>query len=355
MSKDSYRIDSHKLMFHVRRVADWLDGKEIYPIYMEISPSGTCNHRCIFCSVDYLGYKKRYFDAEILRRELPKMGRLGVRSIMYAGEGEPLLHKDLPELIALTKRSGIDVALTTNGVLLTPEKSEKIIGDMEWIKVSCNGGTAGSYAKIHGTSVDDFDKVMSNLSHAVKIRREQKVACTLGLQLILLPENEGDVVDLSLRVRDIGLDYFVIKPYTRHHENRHNREIDYSRYNELGERLDALNTDHFQVFFRREAMTRWNREDRAAERCLALPFWAYIDSGGDVRGCQGHLVDERFLYGNLKGQSFQEIWQGQRRRDGVRWIEEHYETSSCKLNCRMDSVNRYLWQLKKPIKHVNFI
>ena len=37
---DAYRIDDHKLMFHVHRVAKWLDGDLVYPIYVEISPSG---------------------------------------------------------------------------------------------------------------------------------------------------------------------------------------------------------------------------------------------------------------------------------------------------------------------------
>jgi len=35
---DKYRIDSHKLMYHINRVNDWLKGKLIYP--ERIFPSG---------------------------------------------------------------------------------------------------------------------------------------------------------------------------------------------------------------------------------------------------------------------------------------------------------------------------
>ena len=54
---DTYGIDSHKLHYHPDRVARWMEGANTYPIYMEISPSGTCNHRCVFCALDFMEYQ----------------------------------------------------------------------------------------------------------------------------------------------------------------------------------------------------------------------------------------------------------------------------------------------------------
>ena len=89
---DPHRIDGHKLTFHPERVAEWQKGREdwkeaksIYPIYVEISPMGACNHRCTFCAVDYIGYQNRSLDLDILKNGLTDMARLGVRSIMFAG------------------------------------------------------------------------------------------------------------------------------------------------------------------------------------------------------------------------------------------------------------------------------
>jgi DNA repair photolyase len=62
---DRYRIDGHKLSYHLPRVAAWLEGRPVFPIAMEASPSGACNHRCLFCAVDYLEYRARFLDAAI--------------------------------------------------------------------------------------------------------------------------------------------------------------------------------------------------------------------------------------------------------------------------------------------------
>ena len=101
---DKFRIDSHKLLYHVERVSDWLKGKSTYPIYVEVSPAGSCNHRCVYCALDFMEYKPRFLDTAIFKKRLTEMGRLGVKSIMYAGEGEPLLHKGIAEIINHTKK-----------------------------------------------------------------------------------------------------------------------------------------------------------------------------------------------------------------------------------------------------------
>lgn len=354
---DKYRIDSHKLLYHVPRVNDWLQGKVIYPIYMEISASGACNQRCTYCGLDFMEYQKRYLDAGILKKRLSEMEGLGLKSVMYAGEGEPLLHKQVTGIINHTKKSGIDVGITTNAVLLKEELAEKILGDVEWIKVSINGATRDTYAKIHRTKPTDFDSVIKNLSYAVKIKRQNGYKCTLGMQLVLLPENQHEVLDLTELARNIGMDYLVIKPYSQHLLSKKDKykDIKYNNYLHLSDTLTKFNTNEFSVIFRVHAMKKWDNARRNYSRCLALPFWSYMDAGGNIWGCSVYLGNERFHYGNIYESSFQEIWEGDKRQRSVRWVEEELDVKQCRVNCRMDEVNRYLWDLKNPPEHLNFI
>lgn len=354
---DKYRIDDHKLMYHIPRVHDWLLGKKTYPIYMEISPSGACNHRCRFCALDYMGYKNRFLETGRMLELLPELDRLGLKSLMFGGEGEPLLHRAIGALTKKARESGIDVSFTTNGVLLRNDIVSEILPFIEWIKVSCNAGSSETYAEIHRTKPADFDKVMANLSSAVKFKKDHELSCTIGMQLLLLPENSHEVVKLAGLARDIGLDYLVVKPYSQHlsSKTKDYEDIRYEQYLGLNNELAVFNTDRFQVVFRTATMEKWDAGGDKNCRCLALPFWSYLDSSGNVWGCSAYLGDQRFLYGNIYKNSFQDIWEGETRAESLRWVETELDACQCRINCRMDKINDYLWQLKNPPDHINFI
>jgi len=354
---DKYRIDSHKLMYHVARTHDWLEGKPIYPLYAEISLSGACNHRCTYCGLDFMGYEARFLDTGVLKERLTELGRLGLKSVMYAGEGEPLLHKDAAEIIRHTKKSGIDAALTSNAVLFTEKTAEASLADLSWMKVSINGGTAETYARIHGTKPSDFDRVMSNMAFAARWKRKEKLTCTLGMQLVLLPDNRHEVKRLAEKAKEIGMNYLVVKPYSQHPLSKTQiyKDIRYDEYLPLAEELEALNDSSFNVIFRIHAMRKWDQGDKSYKRCLALPFWTYFDAGGNVWGCSMYLGRQDFYYGNINQNTFQEIWESETRKQSLKKAEESLNIDACRVNCRMDEINRYLWELKHPPEHVNFI
>jgi len=102
-------------------------------------------------------------------------------------------------------------------------------------------------------------------------------------------------------------------------------------------------------------MKKWDEGSRNYKHCFALPFWSYLDSGGNVWDCSAYLDDERFLYGNIYKNSFRDIWEGEKRRYSLGWVEKELDVKQCRVNCRMDEINRYLWDLKHPSEHVNFI
>lgn len=356
MKFNNLRVDSQKLIYHVSRVHEWLQGKDIYPIYIEISLFAGCNHRCIFCAFDFLQYKPYSLDESCLKRFILEASKEGLKSILYSGEGEPLLHEDAADIIVLTKKAGIDVAVTTNGVLLDKEMAKRLLGHLSWIRMSLNAGAKKTYSIIHGTKKDDFNIVINNIKEAVKIRNKNKYSCTIGVQFLLLPQNYKEIVSLVQILTDIGVDYLIIKPYSQHplSFNKIDPEFKYRNLLYLKEKLKRYSKKDFQIIFRQRAMEKIS-EKKPYKYCLGLPFAAHITAEGDVYPCNNFIGKKEFIFGNICNEAFGNIRKGKTRNEIMDRIFTEWDTKNCRKSCRIDEINRYLWELINPINHVNFI
>lgn len=351
---ENIRMDSHKLLYHPERVASWLRGDLIYPIEMEVGLSGACNHRCIFCAVDYMEYKPNMLKANILIPNLELMGKKGLKSIIYAGEGEPLVNPDAPEIFNRTKENGIDAAMSTNGVLFTKEKSKMCLKSLSWVRVSIAGATDATYEKIHQCRKGDLQKVLENLEDAVAVRRDQNLKTTLGAQLLLLPENKDEVVRLAKIIRDLGFDYFTVKPFSQHPSSKAKLSVDYSEAEEIGHEVKQYETENFKIYFRSKSIENLNMEKQYTS-CEGVHFMAYMDAEGDLFPCIVFMGKEEFVYGNIYANSFSEIWESERASKIRAMFDEKFIHVHCRKTCRLDEINKYLHELKCPGSHVNFI
>lgn len=351
---ENIRMDSHKLIYHPGVVDRWLKGENIYPIELEIGLTNACNHRCIFCAVDYTGYKPDKIDVRLLMNNLKEIAPRGVKSIIYAGEGEPLLHKDAPDIINQTKNLGIDAAMSTNGVLLTPEVSRECLKSLTWVRFSTAAITDETYDKIQRGKAGDLSKVLYNMESAVKVKREQHLYTTLGVQLLLLPDNQKEIVQMGKELRKIGVDYFTIKPFSQHPQSQNILQVDYQEMLELEKEVKELQTEDYKVYFRVHSMQKLECE-RCYKHCWALPFMVYVDAKGNLWPCIAFMGKEELKYGNLNEESFVNIWEGNHRKEIVDYFMNMDLEKNCRELCRLDEMNRYLDELKNPGGHVNFI
>lgn len=351
---EDIRMDSHKLMYHPETVSRWLKGENIYPIEIEISPSGACNHRCVFCAVDYIGYKPDFLDKDAILRDISQMGRKGLKSVICSGEGEPLLNQDMPDIANGIKACGVDVAMSTNGALFTKEKIQDCLGAFTWVRFSVASMEEVSYDEIQRGKAGDLDRVKENLSEAVRAKKDKGLKTTLGVQCLLLPDNLSQLPDMARQLKEIGVDYLTVKPYSRHLHSRNAFRIDYAAMPDLEREIRQHATEKFAVYFRANAMKKMRRE-KNYRQCHGLPFMAHVDAKGNVWPCVAHLGADGFCYGNIYGQSFEEIWEGRKRQEVMRKLNGMDINRACREACRLDEINMYLDELRHPGEHVNFI
>lgn len=344
-------IDNHKLMYHPKKIAQWLETGDCYPVHIEIGITSRCNHRCLFCALDFLEHKED-IDTQVMINALEEMGKKGVKSVMFGGEGEPLLHKDISLILRKAKEYGLDSAITTNGIFFDKEKIEQCLPYLSWIKFSVDAGTPSSYAKIHGTTESNFYKLLENIKNAVEYKKQNNLKSTIGTQFLMIPDNLNEAILLTEKLKEIGVDYLSIKPYSHHPRSFNNFVINLEKYNEIEEELKKFNTDSFKVFFREETIKRI-QEGNIYQDCYGLSFFCLIDAKGNVIPCNLFYENPEFSYGNINEQSFSRIWEGEKRKQVLEKIRKK-GIKDCRAGCRCDVINRYLERLKFPLAHDNF-
>lgn len=124
---------------------------------------GGCDFRCPFCHNFELidGTMKPTMDDDELIKFLES--RKGLLEGVAITGGEPLMHKDLPELIKRIKDTGYRVKLDTNGY--HPELLKEILGSgmVEYVAMDIKNSPE-KYAMTCGVESIDLDKIYESIS-----------------------------------------------------------------------------------------------------------------------------------------------------------------------------------------------
>lgn len=163
-----------------------------FPRNILVELTNACNHRCMFCFNKHANRKRGFIDSDLLASILAQAHELGARETGFYMTGESLLHKDLANQIATAKQLGYEyVYLTTNGVLLTPERTEQLFAaGIDSLKFSINAATRDTYHTVHGR--DDFDQVLQNLRFLREYRDAHGPHVKLGASYVVAPANEKE-------------------------------------------------------------------------------------------------------------------------------------------------------------------
>lgn len=359
MSQDQFAIDGHKLYWHLDRVADWQKNHLIAPIYVEISPVSFCNHQCVFCGLDFTHNERVALDADVLMTKIEEMGRLGVKSIMFAGEGEPLLHPRMVEIAARTKNCGIDVSITTNGMAGNAKIWKELLPSLTWIRFSIDAATPETYATVHGIASSGFKLTITTLKEAVRIKKEHNLAVTVGVQFLMIQQNLDDIDPALELYSEIGVDYLSFKPYSEHPQMLNKSGFTYTKemIEAIVEKVDLFPTSsRTKIIFRRTATDAYAEGVQYFNHCYALPFWGYISSKGDFYTCSMYLNDDRFNVGNIYKDTMSAILLSDKRKLSIHFAEHDLQIDhECRVNCRMARINEFLEVLNKKPNHINFI
>jgi wyosine [tRNA(Phe)-imidazoG37] synthetase (radical SAM superfamily) len=150
------------------------------PFVLIVDPASQCNFKCRFCPTGDLELIKatgRYQGSmafETFTKIIDDLQafRDPVRVLRLYKEGEPLMNKRFAEMVAYARKSDkvLRIDTTTNGVLLIPKTSEKIIeAGIDQINISVNGVRDDQFVELVRTKVN-FQKYVENIKYLYSIK-----------------------------------------------------------------------------------------------------------------------------------------------------------------------------------------
>ncbi|RIV27292.1 radical SAM protein [Fibrisoma montanum] len=144
-----------------------------HPVLCNYYVTYRCNATCNFC--DIWERPSPYVTLENVRENLRDLKRLGVRVVDFTG-GEPLLHRQLPDLLLEAKQLGFITTITTNG-LLYPKYAERLRGLVDMLHFSLDSPIAEEHDRSRG--VPCFDKVMESIAIARRLGERPDILFTV--------------------------------------------------------------------------------------------------------------------------------------------------------------------------------
>lgn len=168
------------------------------PFVLIVDPANNCNFKCRFCPTghpDLIKATGRYqgpMSMAVFTKLIDDLQDFpdAIKVLRLYKEGEPLMNKNFSKMVAYARKSDkiLRIDTTTNGVLLTPKNSEKIIAaGIDQINISVNGISDDQFMSLVRTKVN-FKQFVDNIKYLYSIRDK----CILYIKAIEENLSEDD-------------------------------------------------------------------------------------------------------------------------------------------------------------------
>lgn len=173
--------------------------KPDFPSQIIVDVTERCNFACIHCPHSQIVKTSDYSASDLpidlntkLVDEVREYGKNNIQYIRYSADGEPLLHPHLYKMIGYAvKNANTFITLTTNGSLLTSEKTEKILETgVHLIDISVDAYTEQTYKKIRKNG--NLAVTQKNIQNLLEKVSNANLSTKVVVSFIEQPENKNE-------------------------------------------------------------------------------------------------------------------------------------------------------------------
>jgi len=338
-------LDGHKLPWHMDRVKAWENGERIAPITIDMALTRACDASCSFCYAMLQENNRSEITLEVIEGFLEDSAEMGVKGISFVSDGESLISPVYGRAITYGSSLGIAMASGTNGFRFNPELLQEVLPHLTYLRFNVSAGEKDRYCQIMGVKPPFYEQVMANIRSAVDIKAKQKLPVTIGIQMVLQPQDADQIVPFAELGKKLGVDYAIIKHCSD--DEYGSLGVDYSKYAGLEEVLVAAEAVSEGSY---SCVVKWSKLQsegkRSYERCYGPPFLIQLSGSGLVAPC-GMMFNDRyakFHIGNICEERWIDIWKSDRYWEVMDYLKsDNFNAKSmCGALCIQHKVNEAL-------------
>jgi MoaA/NifB/PqqE/SkfB family radical SAM enzyme len=189
-----------------------------FPSQVIVDVTEVCNLKCVHCPhenyVKTKEYGARFLDPalnEKMVNEVRRHGRGITQYIRYSSNGEPLLHRNIVQMIdCAVRHSGTTVTLTTNGTLLNQSAADKLLQTgIDIIDISVDAYKPDTYAAIRRGGSLSVTK--NNILNLIRMRETASKRTKIVASFVEQTANASEAEDFEKYWKEMGADYVVIR------------------------------------------------------------------------------------------------------------------------------------------------
>ena len=300
------------------------------PITMDIEPTTGCNFRCTMCQVSSPNFVSKNLDFEMFKKTIEDNKQL--LKIKLQGMGEPLVNSKFFDMVDFASKRGIVSEITTNGSLLNEANIVKLFNsNLSRITISIDGATSETFEKIRVKS--NFNEVVRNCKNLVKHFKKKIIRPEISAWCVIQNDNVSEFNKVYELCREIGFDkltyQFYLSGWGKDEWNiiNKNKRIDIKNIKDQIKEVQIKGSkEGMEVNIFDENLLSFSRQ------CVWPWESSYISKTGDVVPCC-IIGDEKVVsFGNIKDNSFKEIWNSEKYKNFKKDIKNNKIPDYCK-NC----------------------
>lgn len=170
---------------------------------IDINVTNLCNLTCVYCSyASTPGKDEPELERSVIGAVLDDAAAIGNRVVHFSG-GEPVIRKDMPDLIAHASRNGFKMRMHSNGALLTKPKLEQLwAAGLRQVLVSLDG--PAEHHDWHRQRAGLWGKTIAGIRNAVSLGFNVRVNSVATVR------NVGAIAGLMPLVMELGAATFSV-------------------------------------------------------------------------------------------------------------------------------------------------